>query len=62
MTTVIHADRLIDGTGAPPVTDPVLVLDDCRVTAVFQGKLPDGAAAPDAQRLDYPGCTPCCRG
>ena len=57
MTTVIRADRLIDGTGAAPVADPILVLDAGRVTAVFQGQVPEGAIAADAEWLDYTGCT-----
>ncbi len=52
MTMLIRADRLFDGTGAPPVPDPVLAIDDGRITAVFQGQAPEGAEV-----LDYRGCT-----
>ena len=57
MTTLIRADRLIDGSGAAPVADPVLVVDGGRVSAVFQGKLPDGAVSGEAETLELPGCT-----
>ncbi|HET6502682.1 MAG TPA: amidohydrolase family protein [Amycolatopsis sp.] len=57
MTTVIRADRLIDGTGATPVTDPVLVLDQGKVVGVFAGKAPDGLVPEGAEVIEAPGCT-----
>jgi len=57
MTMLIRADRLFDGTGAPPVQDPVLVIDDRRITAVFQGRVPEGAVPNGAEVLDCSGCT-----
>ena len=55
--TVIHADRLLDGTGAAAVADAVLVVDGGRVAAVFAGPSPDGAVPPGADHLHMPGCT-----
>lgn len=57
MTTVIYADRLIDGTGAAAVDDAVLVTEGARIAHVFQGKLPEGFAAEGAETLDLRGCT-----
>ena len=57
MATVIHADRLIDGTGARPSEDAVLVVDEGRIAGVFQGQVPPGAVPEGAEILDYRGCT-----
>jgi imidazolonepropionase-like amidohydrolase len=57
LTTVIHADRLIDGTGAPPVDDAVLVVEGKTVLGVFQGRAPDGLVPPGAETLQFRGCT-----
>ncbi len=57
MTLALHVDRLIDGTGAPPVADAVLVLEGGRVAAVYAGPPPEGALPPDAEHLRLPGCT-----
>ncbi len=57
MTTVIKADRLLDGTGGPPVDDATLVINAGQVVGVFEGKLPDHLIPPDATHLDYTGCT-----
>lgn len=60
-TTIIRAGRLIDGSGEAPLADPVVVIRDSRVAAVFQGAVPEGWGDPgdlaQAQRLDYPGAT-----
>lgn len=56
-TTILHADRLIDGTGAAPIADPVLVVADGRVRDVFVGAVPEGAVAPGAREIRLPGCT-----
>lgn len=57
MTTVLRADRLIDGSGAPAIDNAVLVLDGGKVIGVFEGRAPDGLVPDDAQVLDYQGCT-----
>lgn len=57
MTTVIRADRLVDGSGAAPVPDAVLVLDQGKVVGAFAGRPPEGLVPPDAQVFDLPGCT-----
>ena len=57
MRTVIRADRLIDGTGAPALEAGGLVVDGDRITDGFQGDVPEGLRGDDAQVLDYRGCT-----
>lgn len=57
MTTVLRADRLIDGSGGPAIDDAVLVVDGGKVIGVFEGRAPDGLVPDGAQVLDYPGCT-----
>jgi imidazolonepropionase-like amidohydrolase len=57
LTTVITADRLIDGTGAAPIEDAVLVIDDGKIVGTFSGSAPDGLVPADAQVFDLPGCT-----
>jgi imidazolonepropionase-like amidohydrolase len=53
---VLRAPRLLDGTGAQPVVDAALLLDDGRVAyAGPAAGLPDGADRIEA--LDYPGAT-----
>jgi len=56
-TTIVYADRLIDGTGAAPVADAILVIADGRVRDVFAGRLPDGALPEGAIEIRMPGCT-----
>jgi imidazolonepropionase-like amidohydrolase len=54
MTTAIFASRLIDGTGAEPVTDSVVVLEGERVVAAgrrAQVKVQSSAEAVDAEGL-----------
>ena len=57
MTTVIRADRLIDGTGAAPVEDAVLIVDQGKIAGTFAGQAPEGLVPADAEVLDLPGCT-----
>lgn len=57
MTTLIRADRLIDGTGAPPVADPILVVEDGKIASVHSGKVPEGAVKGEAETIDMSGCT-----
>jgi imidazolonepropionase-like amidohydrolase len=56
-TTVIHCDRLLDGSGAAPVNDAVLVISDGKVRDVFAGRVPDAAVPDGAIELRFPGCT-----
>ena len=49
--TVLRAERLFDGTGAPPVDNPVVVIDGQKIVSV-------GAAVPaGAVVVDLPGAT-----
>lgn len=48
--TVLRADRLFDGTGAPPVDNPTIVVDGQKIVAVDE--LPAGATV-----VDLPGVT-----
>jgi imidazolonepropionase-like amidohydrolase len=57
LTTVIKADRLIDGTGAVPLADAGVVIDQGKIIATFAGEPPEGLAGPDTQVFDLPGCT-----
>jgi imidazolonepropionase-like amidohydrolase len=57
MTTLIRADRLIDGSGAPPRSDAVLVVEGGKIAAIHEGAPPTGSVAVEACVLDYPGCT-----
>lgn len=57
MRTTIFADQLVDGTGGPPVPDPVVVVEDGIITEISSG-LPDTAPQAEGARvLDYRGCT-----
>jgi imidazolonepropionase-like amidohydrolase len=57
MTTLIRADRLIDGTGAGPVSNAVLVIENGKVASVHAGPVPDGVVKGEAEIIDLPGCT-----
>lgn len=57
MTTVIKADRLIDGTGAAPIDDAVLVIDNGQVMGTFAGRAPAELLPADAEVIDLAGCT-----
>jgi imidazolonepropionase-like amidohydrolase len=48
--TVLRADRLFDGTGAPPVDNPTVVIDGQKIISV--GAVPAGATV-----VDLPGAT-----
>ena len=50
--TVLRADRLFDGTGAPPVDNPTVVIDDQKIISVGTGEMPAGAVV-----VDLPGAT-----
>ena len=49
---LISADRLIDGTGAPPVEAPVLAIEGEKIAAVHTRNAPPGV-----ETLSFPGCT-----
>ncbi len=55
MITLLRADRLIDGTGADPVENAILVIEDGKIAGIHQGAVPDGLAG--AEVLEFPGCT-----
>lgn len=57
MTTLIRADRLIDGTGAAPVANAVLVVEDGRIASVHSGAVPEGVVEEEVETIDLPGCT-----
>jgi imidazolonepropionase-like amidohydrolase len=57
VTTLIRADRLIDGTGAAPLKDAVLVVDGGEIIGAFEGAPPEGLVTANAEVLDFPGCT-----
>jgi imidazolonepropionase-like amidohydrolase len=54
MKTLIRADRLIDGTGAEPVKNATLIVEDGRIVGIHSG---DAGAVAGAEVLDFPGCT-----
>lgn len=54
----IVAATLIDGTGAPPVENAVIVIRDGRIVCV--GSQPDCMPPPDAEVLDAAGSAPNC--
>ena len=56
MKTLVKADRLIDGSGGQPLSNAAVLVEAGEITGVFEGAVPDGAAA-DADILDFPGCT-----
>jgi imidazolonepropionase-like amidohydrolase len=51
--TAIHADRLFDGTAA--VADPLVLVEDGRITAVHSGTRV--TAPPDTELVELPGAT-----
>ncbi len=56
--TVIRAARLLDGTGAPPIASPCLVLESERIIGVFQGEPPSRVSGGHATtRLNLPDAT-----
>jgi imidazolonepropionase-like amidohydrolase len=54
MRTVLTADRLIDGTGRPPVAHAALVIEDGRIAGIATGD-EVGAALEGADRVDVSG-------
>lgn len=57
MTTILRADRLIDGTGAPPLEPATLVIEGARIAGAFAGEPPPDPIPDGAEILDYRGCT-----
>lgn len=53
--TALFADRLIDGTGAQPINDAVILIDGDRIDAV--GTRAGVSVPPDATRIELPGKT-----
>lgn len=53
--TAIRAAALFDGTGAPVRPEPLVLVEDGRITAVHHG--PRAVAPPEAERLELPGAT-----
>lgn len=56
-TTIVQADRLIDGSGQPPVDQPSVVVAGGRITEVFPGRAPDDVLRAADQVLDLRGST-----
>jgi imidazolonepropionase-like amidohydrolase len=54
---LVHASRLIDGTGGPPVNDPTVVVHDGVIQGVYAARLSEGGWPPDAPLVDLPGHT-----
>ena len=58
LLAVVHA-RLVDGTGAPPVENATVLIEEGRISAVGRGaevEIPDGATTLDAKgRTVVPG-------
>jgi imidazolonepropionase-like amidohydrolase len=54
---LIRAARLIDGSGAPAVLDPVVVVEGGLIIGIFRGEVPEGAVPADAQVIDLVGHT-----
>jgi imidazolonepropionase-like amidohydrolase len=57
LTTLIRADRLIDGTGAAALENAAVVVENGRVKAVLQGEVPAGLVPDDAERIEIRGGT-----
>ena len=53
-TTVIRARTLIDGTGAPPLEHPVVVIEDGKITAVGQQGKVQTPQRPGVRELAFP--------
>jgi imidazolonepropionase-like amidohydrolase len=56
MKTLLKADRLIDGSGAEPLTGAIVAVENGRITGIYRGEVPDSAAA-GAKIMDFPGGT-----
>ena len=52
--TVIRAKALLDGTGAPPVQNAVVVVEGARIVAAGQQVEVEAPRGPEVRELDYP--------
>jgi len=52
--TVIRAKALLDGTGAPPVRNAVVVVEGSRILAAGSQEAVEAPRGPDVRELDYP--------
>jgi imidazolonepropionase-like amidohydrolase len=56
MKFLLKADRVIDGSGAKPLSDATVAVENGKITGIYQGEVPQSASA-DAKTLDFPGAT-----
>ena len=54
---IIRASRLVDGTGAPAVHDPTVVVENGRIRKIYAGPAPEGGRPPGSRTLDLRGHT-----
>ena len=54
---IIRASRLVDGTGAPAVHDPTVVVENGRIRKIYAGPAPEGEWPPGSRTLDLRGHT-----
>ena len=54
---IIRASRLVDGTGAPAVHDPTVVVESGRIRKIYAGPAPEGERPPGSRTLDLRGHT-----
>lgn len=52
--TVIRAKALLDGTGAPPVQNAVVVVEGSRISAAGSQEAVEAPRGPDVRELDFP--------
>ena len=52
--TVIRAKALLDGTGAPPVQNAVVVVEGSRISAAGTQEAVEAPRGPDVRELDFP--------
>jgi imidazolonepropionase-like amidohydrolase len=55
--TLIRADRLIDGSGAAPLEDAALVIEEGKIAGIFEGEPPAALLSADTLSLDCRGCS-----
>jgi imidazolonepropionase-like amidohydrolase len=56
MSTILRADRVIDGNGRI-FENGVVVVEKDSIAQVFEGGLPEGFPSAGAEIIDFPGCT-----
>src|SRR5579875_3751863 len=56
-TTILKARRLIDGSGAPPLDDAVVVIEGSTITGIFQGSTPERGGLRDTTVIELPEST-----